>query len=112
MILSRRLRASPFEDRVLEQGVQAFSIYNKMTLPLVFNDVVSDYEHLCNYVQIWDVACERQVEITGTDALKLVELITPRDISRCEIGQCMYAPLCDENGGIINDPVILSQSGA
>ena len=107
MILSRRLRASPFETRVAEQGVKAFSLYNKMTLPLVFDDLASDYEHLHSHVQIWDVACQRQVEISGPDALRLVELITPRDISRCAIGQCMYAPLCDENGGIINDPIIL-----
>ena len=58
-------------------------------------------------MQIWDVACERQVEIVGPDALRLVELITPRDISRCAIGQCLYAPLCDENGGVVNDPVVL-----
>ena len=91
----------------MEQGVKAFSLYNKMTVPLVFDDLASDYEHLRSHVQIWDVACERQVEIVGPDALRLVELITPRDISKCSIGQCMYAPLCDENGGIINDPVIL-----
>ncbi len=92
---------------MVEQGVSAYSLYNKMLLPLVFNDVVTDYEHLRSHVQIWDVACERQVEIVGPDALALVELITPRDISKCAIGQCMYAPLCNENGGIMNDPIIL-----
>ena len=92
---------------MVEQGVSAYSLYNKMLLPLVFNDLETDYEHLRSHVQIWDVACERQVEIVGPDALALVELITPRDISKCAIGQCMYAPLCDENGGIMNDPIVL-----
>jgi glycine cleavage system aminomethyltransferase T len=78
-----------------------------MTLPLVYESYEKEYEHLCEHVQIWDVACERQVEIVGPDALKLVELITPREISSCAVGQCKYAPLCDENGGIINDPIIL-----
>ena len=107
MLLSRRLRASPFEARVVEQGVSAYSLYNKMLLPLIFDDLVSDYEHLRTHVQIWDVACQRQVEIIGPDALALVELITPRDISKCSTGQCMYVPLCDENGGIMNDPIVL-----
>ena len=107
MILSRRLRPSPYEKRVLENGASAFSLYNKMILPMVYDSYEAEYEHLCGHVQIWDVACQRQVEIVGPDALRLVELITPRDISRCDIGQCMYAPLCDENGGIVNDPVIL-----
>jgi len=107
MILSRRLRPSPFEQRVIENGASAFTLYNKMTLPLVYESYEKEYEHLCEHVQIWDVACERQVEIVGPDALKLVELITPRDVSTCAVGQCKYAPLCDENGGIINDPIIL-----
>ena len=107
MILSRRLRQSPFEQRVIEQGVKAFSLYNKMLLPLVFDDLQTDYAHLCEHVQIWDVSCERQVEIVGPDAEKMVELITPRDMSRCAVGQGMYAPLCEEHGGIINDPIIL-----
>ena len=107
MILSRRLRPSPFEDRVLENGASAFTLYNKMILPLVYESYEIEYEHLCEHVQIWDVACERQVEIVGPDALKLVELITPRDMSKCAVGQCKYAPLCDENGGIVNDPIIL-----
>lgn len=107
MILSRRLRATPFEARVKEQGVTAYSLYNKMLLPLVFESYETLYEHMREHVQIWDVAAERQVEIVGPDAARLVELITPRDVSRCAIGQCLYAPLCDENGGIINDPIIL-----
>lgn len=105
--LSRRLRETPFEKRVLECGVKAFSLYNKMTLPATFQSLEEDYQHLCEHVQIWDVACERQVEIVGPDAARLVELITPRDLSKCNVGQGLYAPLCDENAGIINDPIIL-----
>jgi len=107
MILSRRLRPSPYEQRVIENGASAFTLYNKMTLPLIYDSYETAYEHLCEHVQIWDVACERQVEIVGPDALRLVELITPRDMSKCAVGQGKYAPLCDENGGIINDPIIL-----
>lgn len=107
MILSQRLRPSPFEQRAIEHGASQFSIYNKMTLPLVYRSIEEDCEHLREHVQIWDVACERQVEIVGRDALRLTELITPRDVSKCAVGQCLYAPLCDEFGGIVNDPIIL-----
>jgi len=107
LILSKRLRPSPYEQRAIECGASLFTIYNKMTLPMVYRSVEEDCEHLKHHVQIWDVACERQVEIVGPDALQLVELITPRDIAKCAVGQCVYAPLCDENGGIVNDPIIL-----
>jgi len=105
--ISRRLRKSPFHDRVIEHGAKAFTVYNHMLLPTVFESLEADYWHLREHVQVWDVGGERQVEIVGPDALELVQLMTPRNIQRCQIGQCMYAPLVGSAGQIINDPVIL-----
>ena len=48
-----------------------------------------------------------QVEVTGSDAYRFVEYITSRDLSKLQIGQGKYALITDENGGIINDPIIL-----
>ena len=107
LAVSPRLRSTPFHDRVLAAGVQAFSVYNHMLLPVMYESLEADYRHLLERVQLWDVAGERQVEIRGRDALALVELMTPRDIGRCAIGQCKYAPIVDEHGGIVNDPLIL-----
>ena len=78
-----------------------------MLLPTVFKSVEEDYHHLKNAVQVWDVACERQVEITGPDAKKLIEMLTPRDLRNLSIDKCLYAPLTNLSGGIINDPVIV-----
>ena len=107
LILSKRLRASPFEQRVREHGATWFTIYNKMTLPMMFESLQADYEHLKRNVQVWDVACQRQVEAVGPDAHRLMELVTPRDLSGLQVGQGVYAPLVDEAGGVVNDPIIL-----
>ena len=107
LAVSPRLRSTPFHDRALAAGAQAFTVYNHMLLPVMYESLEADYRHLRERVQLWDVAGERQVEIRGRDALALVELMTPRDLGRCAIGQCKYAPLADEHGGIVNDPLIL-----
>ncbi len=107
LVLSPRLRKTAFEERVFDLGIQSFTIYNHMTLPVGFSSNPEAYKHLCEHVQVWDVAAERQVEVIGPDALRLVELITPRDISSCDVGQCVYAPLADEDGLVVNDPLIL-----
>ena len=107
IVFSRRLRETPFEKRALEQGAKAFTVYNHMTLSSVYATPEEDYQHLCQHVQLWDVACERQVEVVGKDALALIELVTPRDMASCKVGQCYYAPVVDENGGIVNDPIII-----
>jgi len=78
-----------------------------MYMPIVYKGPEKDYENLLNGVQLWDVGVERQVEIKGPDASKLAQYITPRDINKCNVGQAMYAPLLDFEGGFINDPVML-----
>ena len=104
---SRRLRSTPYTSRIEKQGVTAYSIYNHMLLPAAFGSLEDSYYHLKEHVQIWDVAGERQVEISGKDSAKLVQLMTCRDLSKSKIGRCYYCPIIDDNAGMINDPVIL-----
>jgi len=103
----QRTRKTPFFESIVAAGVKGFTVYNHMLLPIYFESPEADYWHLINNVSMWDVACERQVEITGPDAFKLATLMTPRNISRCKVGQGKYVPLVDENGGMVNDPILL-----
>lgn len=107
---SRRLRRTPFSDGVEAAGVQAYTVYNHMLLPTVFESIEADYHHLKQKVQVWDVSCERQVELRGPDAGKLMQLLTPRDLRGMLPGQCLYVPMVDETGGMLNDPVALKLS--
>ena len=108
---SRRIRRTPFTSSVEKHGVTGFSVVNHTLLPKSFqNSIDDDYLHLQKYAQIWDVGCQRQVEIKGKDALKLIELMTPRSISELKPGKCLYIPLTDENGGIVNDPILIKIS--
>ena len=102
---SRRLRRTPFSQGVEAAGVKAYTVYNRMLLPTVFESVEADYHHLKNNVQLWDVSCERQVELRGPDAGRLMQMLTPRDLRRMLPGQCFYVPIVDETGGMLNDPV-------
>jgi len=78
-----------------------------MLLPAAFGSIEDSYHHLKKDVQVWDVAAERQVEITGPDSAKLVQLMTCRDLSKSKVGRCYYCPIIDDNGNLVNDPVIL-----
>ncbi len=105
---SRRLRSTIYSSRIENQGVTSYTIYNHMLLPAGFEGSLEEtYNHLKNHVQIWDVAAERQIEIKGKDAYQLVQLMTCRDLSKAIEGKCYYCPIIDENGGMINDPVVL-----
>ncbi|MBX2878476.1 MAG: dimethylsulfoniopropionate demethylase [Granulosicoccus sp.] len=107
---SRRLRETPFTDRILAGGAKSLTVYNHTLLPSWFRSLEEDYWHLVEHVQVWDVSCERQVQITGPDASKLVQWMTPRDLSKAQEDQCFYVPLCDERGHIMNDPIAIRVS--
>ena len=100
--ISGRVRATPFTSRALNDGAKAFSIYNHTLVPTEFRSLETEYWHLCKAVQVWDVGCERQVSLRGPDADRLVQWMTPRDISGVGSDRCVYLPLADENGRIIN----------
>ena len=102
-----RLRRSPFFDATMRAGCRGYTVYNHMFLPIQYDDLEQEYWKLLNDVTVWDVSVERQVEITGPDAFALTNLLTPRDLTKCRVGQGKYVVITAEDGGIINDPVLL-----
>ena len=98
---------SPFFDAARRAGCKGLSIANHMYQPHSYDDPITEYWHLINGVTLWDVGTERQVEISGPDAAAFIDQLTPRDITRVEPGKCRYIIVTSEEGGIVNDPVML-----
>jgi glycine cleavage system aminomethyltransferase T len=102
-----RVRKSPYFEATLRWGARAFTVYNHVFMPTLYSDPVSEYWSLVRDVTLWDVACQRQIRITGPDALPFVELLTPRDLSDCPVLRCLYVLLTGTDGGIVNDAVLV-----
>jgi aminomethyltransferase len=101
-----RLRHSPYYEATQRYSPQGFTVYNHMLFPIRFESFEEEFETLLNDVTVWDVAVERCLEISGPDGAKFAQLLTPRDLSKCAVGQAKYVLICDGDGGIINDPVM------
>jgi aminomethyltransferase len=102
-----RLRRSPFYEAEQRYGPRGYTVYNHMVFPIRYDDLEAEYWHLLEHVTLWDVAVERQVEITGPDAFRFTQLLTCRDLSTCAVGQGKYVLITAPDGGIVNDPVLL-----
>ncbi len=102
-----QIRKSPYFDATVRWGATGFSVYNHMYIPRDFGDPVQNFWNLVSKAILCDVAVERQVEITGPDAARFTQLLTPRDLSQCAVGQCKYVLITNAEGGILNDPVLL-----
>lgn len=102
-----QIRKSPYFDATVRWGAKGFSVYNHMYIPRDFGDPEQNFWNLVNDAILCDVAVERQVEITGPDAAKFVQMLTPRDLSKMAVGQCKYILITNAEGGILNDPILL-----
>ena len=102
-----QIRKSPYFDATLRWGAKAFSVYNHMYIPRDFGDPEQNFWNLVNDAILCDVAVERQVEITGPDATRFTQMLTPRDLSKMAVGQCKYVLITNADGGILNDPILL-----
>ncbi|MDB9985804.1 glycine cleavage system protein T [Pelagibacterales bacterium] len=102
-----QIRKSPYFNATVRWGAKEFSVYNHMYIPRDFGNPEENFWNLVNNSILCDVAVERQVEITGPDAFQFIQLLTPRDLSKLEVGQCKYVLITNNDGGILNDPVLL-----
>ena len=102
-----QIRKSPFFDATVKWGAKDFSVYNHMYIPRDFGNPEQNFWNLINDAILCDVAVERQVQVKGPDASKFVQMMTPRDISNMKVGQCKYVILVNQNGGVLNDPILL-----
>jgi glycine cleavage system T protein len=102
-----RLRRSPYFEAEQRYGPKGYTVYNHTLFPIRFDTLENEYWHLLDHVTLWDVAVERNVEITGPDAFRFASLLTPRDLSKCAVGQGKYVLITAPDGGIVNDPVLM-----
>lgn len=102
-----RLRTSPFYESALAEGMVAASVYNRMIMPTSYGDPDAEYWRVINGVSQWDVGVERQVQLKGRDAGRLAQILSTRDLAKCQVGQGKYVAICNHRGTIINDPILL-----
>jgi glycine cleavage system aminomethyltransferase T len=101
-----RNRRTPYFEATQRYAPQGFTVYNHMYFPIRFDTFEAEFDALLNAVTIWDVSVERCLEISGPDGFRFAQLLTPRDLSKCAVGQARYVLICDSDGGIVNDPVL------
>ena len=101
-----RNRRTPYYEATQRYGPKGFTVYNHMYFPIRFDTFEAEFDALLNAVTLWDVSVERCLEISGPDGFRFAQLLTPRDLSKCAVGQAKYVLICDSDGGIVNDPVL------
>jgi len=106
-----RIRRSPFYEAEQRHGPTGYTVYNHMLFPIRYDELEAEYWHLLEHVTLWDVAVERCLEISGPDGFRFTQLMTPRNLTECAVGQAKYVLVTAPDGGILNDPVLTRMEG-
>jgi len=112
MLISTRVRKSPFWHLSIESGCWRATVYNRIYHPRGYvrpeeGGAMVEYNALVNDVTMWNVAVERQIQVKGPDAEDFVNYVITRDATKIKPMRGKYVILCNEDGGILNDPVLL-----
>ncbi len=112
LLISTRVRKSPYWHLSMEAGCWRATVYNRMYHPRGYvrqedGGAMVEYDALINHVTMWNVAVERQIRVQGPDAEAFVNYVITRDATKIKPMHGKYAILCNEDGGILNDPVLL-----
>ena len=112
LLISTRVRKSPYWHLSMEAGCWRATVYNRMYHPRGYvkpedGGAMVEYDAIVNHVTLWNVAVERQIQVLGPDAEAFVNYVITRDATRIQPMSARYVILCNEKGGILNDPVLL-----
>jgi aminomethyltransferase len=112
MLISTRVRKSPYWHLSVEAGAWRATVYNRMYHPRGYarpedGGAMAEYRALVHRVTLWNVAVERQIRVRGHDAEAFVNHVITRDATKIEPMRGKYCILCDTGGHILNDPVLL-----
>lgn len=112
MLISTRVRKSPYWHLSHEAGCWRATVYNRVYHPRGYvrpedGGAMAEYDALVNHVTMWNVAVERQIQVKGPDAEAFVNYVITRDATRISPMMAKYVILCNAAGGILNDPVLL-----
>ena len=112
MLISTRVRKSPYWHLSMEAGCWRATVYNRIYHPRGYvkpedGGAMVEYEAIKNHVTMWNVAVERQIQVKGPDAEAFTDYVITRDATKISPMRARYVILCNHMGGVLNDPILL-----
>lgn len=100
--MADELKTTPFQP-IIDRLSAEMMEWTGYSTPNFFSDPTEEYHAIRQRLGVYDLTPLRKVEVKGPGALALAQRLVTRDIGGQQDGQMHYAPICDEQGGIVND---------
>jgi aminomethyltransferase len=81
-------------------------------MPVQYSGILSEHRTVRRASGLFDLGHMGQVGVTGSDALRFLQLVATNDVSTLEPGEAQYALLTNETGGVVDDIIIYREPTA
>lgn len=99
-------KKTPLYDRHVELGGKIVPFAGYM-LPIQYpHGIIKEHMAVRTAAGLFDVSHMGELMLKGPDALKNLQYVVANDCDGMADGQCRYTPLCNENGGIVDDLLV------
>ncbi len=95
---------SPFFKNHLESKAKMVDFHG-WEMPIQYSGIIDEHKCVRKNVGLFDVSHMGRFKITGEAESQIQHLIT-NDISKISDNQCIYSPICNNEGGIIDDVIV------
>lgn len=75
-------------------------------LPVQYTGIVEEHEHVRGAAGLFDVSHMGEITVKGRDAGSFIQKLVTNDISKAVDGQAVYSPMCDPDGGVVDDLLV------
>ena len=99
------IKKTPLYDAHIELGAKIVDYYS-FKMPLQYDSIISEHKNVRSSAGLFDISHMGQILVDGKGATEFVQKIITNDISKLSDYQALYTPICDEEGGTIDDVIV------
>ncbi len=99
------IKKTPLYDEHKELGAKIVDYYS-YKMPLQYDSIISEHKSVRNNAGLFDISHMGEIVIEGKGATEFVQKIITNDVSNLPDSYAIYSPICDEEGGTIDDIIV------
>ncbi len=99
------LKRTPLYETHVKAGAKIVE-FGGWEMPIQYTGIIEEHNNCRNYAGIFDVSHMGEIDVKGPDALKFVNKLVTNDVEKMALKQCLYSPMCYEDGGVVDDLLV------
>ena len=100
------MKKTPLYDTHLKHNAKMVSFHDYV-MPLQYDSIINEHHCVRENAGLFDISHMGRFAVSGDKAFPFIQQIITNDAGQLADKQVLYTPICNEQGGIIDDILCL-----